>query len=91
MMNGDQWIENAIEVINATYVARFGAAGATANDDRATRLARNGGNFDANLIPDPRWTMPGHPGLAYIDWQDAISRKGLMQNYRFQRVVEPKL
>jgi TonB-linked SusC/RagA family outer membrane protein len=26
--------------------------------------------------------MPGHPGLAFIDWQDAIERKGKMQNYQ---------
>ena len=81
MMNGDEWIANATEVINAQYVARYGAVGATANDDRATRLARNGGLFDPNYILDPRWTTPGHPGLAYIDWQDAIERKGQVQNY----------
>ncbi|MEO7765765.1 MAG: TonB-dependent receptor, partial [Ferruginibacter sp.] len=81
MMNGDQWIEHATEIINAQYVAKYGAVGATANDDRATRLAKNNGNFDANYILDPRWTMPGHPGLAYIDWQDAIERKGQIQNY----------
>ncbi len=82
MMNGDQWIENATEVINAQYVAKYGSVGATANDDQATRLAKNGGLFDANYILDPRWAMPGHPGLAYIDWQDAIERKGQMQNYQ---------
>lgn len=38
MMNGDEWIENATEVINATYVATF--PGASANDDRATRLGQ---------------------------------------------------
>ena len=80
MMNGDQWIENATEVINATYVATF--PGASASDDRATRRARNSGAFNANYIPDPRWTMPGHPGLSYIDWQDAIYRKGTIQNYQ---------
>jgi hypothetical protein len=79
MLNGDQWIEQATEVINAQYVAAF--PGASANDDRATRLARNGGAFNANYILDPRWTMPGHPGLAYIDWQDEIERKGPIQNY----------
>jgi TonB-linked SusC/RagA family outer membrane protein len=82
MMNGDQWIANATEVINAQYVAKYGSVGATAADDRATRLARNGGGFDANYILDPRWAMPGHPGLAYIDWQDAIERKGAIQNYQ---------
>lgn len=80
MMNGEQWIENAIEVINATYVATF--PGASASDDRATRLARNGGAFNANFIPDPRWTQPGYPGLRFIDWQDAIERKGQVQNYQ---------
>ncbi len=81
MMNGDQWIEHATEIINAQYVAKYGGAGATVNDDQATRLAKNGGVFDANYILDPRWKMPGHPGLAYINWQDVIERKGQMQNY----------
>ena len=81
MMNGDEWIAHATEIINAQYVAKYGAVGATAGDDRATRLARNGGAFDPNYILDPRWTMPGHPGLEYIDWQDAIERKGQIQNY----------
>ncbi|MES2332167.1 MAG: TonB-dependent receptor [Bacteroidota bacterium] len=79
MMNGDEWIAQATEVINAQYVAAF--AGASASDPQATRLAKNGGAFNANYILDPRWTTPGHPGLAYIDWQDAIERKGQMQNY----------
>jgi TonB-dependent starch-binding outer membrane protein SusC len=81
MMNGQQWIDLATEIINATYVAQYGSVGATANDDQATRLAKNGGAFNANYMPDPRWTMPGHPGLRFVDWQDAIERKGQMQNY----------
>jgi TonB-linked SusC/RagA family outer membrane protein len=79
MMNGDQWIEQATEVINAQYVAAY--PGASASDDRATRLARMGGVVNVNYILDPRWTTPGHPGLAYIDWQDEIERKGPIQNY----------
>jgi TonB-dependent SusC/RagA subfamily outer membrane receptor len=35
MMNGDQWIAQATEVINATYVTKYGSVGATANDDQA--------------------------------------------------------
>jgi len=80
MMNGDQWIQNATEVINAQYVAKYGAVGATANDDQATRIAKNGGLFDANYVLDPRWAQPGHPGLEFVDWQDAIEQKGNMQN-----------
>ncbi|HYM93002.1 MAG TPA: TonB-dependent receptor, partial [Chitinophagaceae bacterium] len=81
MMNGDEWIAQATEVINATYVKQFGSVGATANDDYATRLARNGGAFNANYLLDPRWAMPGHPGLEYLDWQNVIERKGQIQNY----------
>ena len=82
MMNADQWIENATEVINANYVAAYGSVGATAADNRATRLARNGGAFNANFILDDRWAQPGRPGLSDIDWQDAIEQKGQMQNYQ---------
>ena len=78
MMNGDQWIAQAIEVINAQYLVAYPTASVT--DDYATRLARVG-SLNANYIPDPRWTQPGHPGLAYIDWQDAIERKGVIENY----------
>ncbi len=80
LFNGDQWIDQATEYINGRYVEQFGSAGATANDDRATRQARPGGNSTTYLL-DPRWALPGHPGLAYIDWQDAIERKGQMQNF----------
>ena len=82
MMNGDEWIQNATEVINATYMAKYGSAGASITDNYATRLARlTGGLFDANYILDSNWAKPGHPGLEYVDWQDAIERKGMMQNY----------
>ena len=79
MMNGDQWIAQATEVINAQYLAQYGAAGATVNDDFATRLAKVG-SVNPQYILDPRWTS-GHPGLRYIDWQDEIERKGKIQNY----------
>ena len=82
MMDGQEWINHAIEYINATYVAKYGSVGALATDDQATRLARlPGGVSDPNYIPDPRWTQPGHPGLSFIDWQDAIEQKGPMNNY----------
>lgn len=80
MMDGPQWIEHAVEIINAQYIASYGGVGATVNDDYATRLAKVG-SLNANFIPDPRWSQPGHPGLSFIDWQDAIERKGQMQNY----------
>ncbi|QTE38178.1 TonB-dependent receptor [Mucilaginibacter gossypii] len=80
MLNGDQWIDRATEMINAAYVLKYGAKGATASDDNATRQAMNGGAFSSAYMLDPRWAMPGHPGLQYIDWQKAIEQKGAMQN-----------
>lgn len=80
MMNGQQWIDQATEVINATYLRQFPTA--SASDDYATRLARNGGAFNANYLLDPRWTMPGHPGLRFIDWQDVLERKGIVQSHQ---------
>jgi TonB-dependent SusC/RagA subfamily outer membrane receptor len=90
MMNGDQWIAQAVEVINAQYVVQYGSTGATANDDYATRLAKVG-SLNPNFIADPRWSMPGHPGLRYIDWQDEIERKGQIQNYEISASGEQML
>ncbi len=78
MMDGQQWIDHAIEIINAQYLVAYPTA--SVNDDYAARLARVG-SLNANFIPDPRWTQSGHPGLRFIDWQDVIERKGQMQNY----------
>jgi len=80
MLNGDQWIDRATEMINAAYVLKYGSAGATASDDAAKRQALNGGAFSASYMLDPRWAMPGHPGLQYIDWQKAIEQNGVMMN-----------
>jgi TonB-dependent starch-binding outer membrane protein SusC len=81
MMDGPEWINHATEYINATYLAKYGSVGALATDDRATRIARNGGISDPQYLLDPRWAMPGHPGLEFLDWQDIVERKGQMQNY----------
>ena len=84
MLDGNQWIDRATEMINAAYVLKYGAAGATANDDDATRRTKiglTGTQINTAYMLDPRWAMPGHPGLAYHDWQDVIERKGQMQNY----------
>ena len=84
MLDGNQWIDRATEMINAAYVLKYGSAGATANDDDATRRAKiglTGTQINTAYMLDPRWAMAGHPGLAFHDWQDVIERKGQMQNY----------
>lgn len=82
MLSGQQWIDRATEMINAAYTLKYGANGATANDNSAARTAMNGGAFSTAYQLDPRWFMTGLPGLEYVDWQKAIERKGLMQNHQ---------
>ncbi len=84
MLNGQEWIDRATEMINAAYVLKYGSTGATANDNAATRQAKiglTGTQVSTAYMLDPRWALPGHPGLAFWDWQDVIERKGLMQNH----------
>lgn len=84
LLNGQQWIDRATEMINAAYVLKYSAAGATANDDAPTRQAKiglTGAQINTSYMLDPRWAMTGHPGLEFEDWQDVIERKGLMQNH----------
>ncbi|MCX2477719.1 TonB-dependent receptor [Pedobacter sp. MC2016-15] len=81
MLNGDEWIDRAKEMINAAYVAAYGSRGATANDNEARRISIIG-TRNVAYVPDPRWAIPGRPGLQEIDWQDEIFRTGLGQNHQ---------
>jgi len=83
MLDDNEWIDRATEIINATYIAKYGTAGASVSDNFATRQARvglSGTQVNTAYMLDPRWAIPGHPGLEYVDWQSAIERKGFMQN-----------
>jgi len=80
MLDGQGWIDRATEMINGQYLAAYGAKGAKVTDDAATRTAIVG-SFNANYQLDPRWAIPGHPGLDFVDWQDQIFRTGTMQNH----------
>ena len=85
MLNGDQWIDRATEMINAAYVLKYGSVGAAAADNdavRRTKIGLTGTQISTSYMLDPRWSMTGHPGLAYHDWQDVIERKGATQNYQ---------
>ncbi|WP_442588132.1 SusC/RagA family TonB-linked outer membrane protein [Pedobacter sp. AW31-3R] len=81
MLNGEEWIDRATEMINAAYVGAYGSKGAKATDDEATRI-RIIGTRNVAYVPDPRWAMPGHPGLQFIDWQEEIFRTGIGQNHQ---------
>jgi TonB-linked SusC/RagA family outer membrane protein len=79
-MSAEQWVDRAIEAINYNWV-RSGV-GRTADQSTAQRQTILGVNtINPNFMIDDRWTQPGHPGLQYVDWQDLVFRKGVIQNY----------
>ncbi|MBF9221168.1 SusC/RagA family TonB-linked outer membrane protein [Hymenobacter ruricola] len=83
LLTPEEWTQRATEIVNAAWVKS--GAGRSASQDNATRrqiLGLAPGAYTPSLMPDDRWSQPGHPGLDYIDWQDAIFRTGVVQNYQ---------
>ena len=79
VLNSEEWIDRAIEMINTNW-ERSGE-GRSASQSNAEREAILGG-FNRNYMYDDRWFMAGNPGLRFVDWQDELFRKGLVQNYQ---------
>ncbi|MFL5745756.1 MAG: SusC/RagA family TonB-linked outer membrane protein [Niastella sp.] len=85
MLNGNEWIDRFTEMVNAKYVADYGSKGALASDDSTRRrqlLGLGSTGYNTTYMTDPRWEDPAHPGLRFINWQDEVFRKGLMQNHQ---------
>lgn len=83
MLNADEWVDRATEMINAQWVASgAGRTAAQTNEQRRVVLGLAPGAVNTSYMTDDRWTQPGHPGLRYIDWQDEGFRKGLTQNHQ---------
>ena len=89
LLSSEEWIERATELINGAWVRSTpttpGAVQRNASDDNTTRrriLGLSPTGYNAALMPDDRWSIPGHPGLDYVDWQDEIFRTGKVQNYQ---------
>jgi TonB-dependent starch-binding outer membrane protein SusC len=83
MLSAEEWVDRAIEMINAAWVASATNGSRTAAQTTAQRRAILGiSGINPTYMIDDRWLMPGHPGLTYVDWQDEFFRKGLVQNYQ---------
>jgi TonB-linked SusC/RagA family outer membrane protein len=83
LLSPEEWTQRATEVINAAWAkSGTGRTAAQTNDQRRTILGLAAGTYNPALMPDDRWSQDGHPGLDYIDWQDAIFRKAAVQNYQ---------
>jgi TonB-linked SusC/RagA family outer membrane protein len=83
MLNAEEWIDRATEIIDAQWVASgTGRTASQTNEQRRVILGLNPGQVNTGFMTDDRWFQPGHPGLRLIDWQDEAFRKGLQQNHQ---------
>ncbi|WP_245738748.1 SusC/RagA family TonB-linked outer membrane protein [Pedobacter rhizosphaerae] len=82
MLSADEWVVQATELANNAWVASgTGRTATQTNAERAAILGLAPGTVNTSLMTDPRWAQPGHPGLDYVDWQDAIFTQAPYQNY----------
>src|SRR5690606_3123531 len=83
MLNGEEWIDRAVEMINSQWEAS--GAGRTANqtmDERRAILGIDQGAYDPERMYDERWLQAGRPGIYMMNWQDEAYRRGMVQNYQ---------
>lgn len=80
VMSGEEWMQFRSKLNDMRYVKAYANKGATANDDWDTRLGIIG-SVKREYMNDPRWSQPGHEGLAMVDWQDEFFRLAPVQNY----------
>lgn len=81
IMESDEWMRWRSRWNDQNYVNSYGIQGAQKSDGYVERVIRTGGNADSKSVNDPRWTMPGYGGLSLVDWQKAMFRPAITQNY----------
>lgn len=82
MLSPKEWVQMATTVANANWVAS--GTGRTADQTNATRrtiLGLGDSENNTSYMTDDRWSEDGHPGLTYVDWQDALFQTAPFQNY----------
>jgi len=83
MLSSEEWVDRAVEMINAQWVASgTGRLATQTTAERRQILGLAADAYNTNYMIDDRWLLSDHAGLNYIDWQDEAFRKGLVQNYQ---------
>jgi len=80
VLKPQEWINMATELENYKWV-NSATSGRTADQSIAQRQAILGQQVNSTYIPDARWTLPGHPGIQFVNWQDKAFRTAPFQNY----------
>jgi len=80
VLKPQEWINMTTEYENYKWV-NSATSGRTADQSIAQRQAILGQQVNSTYIPDARWTLPGHPGIQFVNWQDKAFRTAPFQNY----------
>ena len=82
LLSPEEWIAQSTEIVNDKWVkSGTGRTASQTNAERRTILGLAPNAYNYNFMTDERWYMDGHPGLQYVDWQDAAFRTANFQNY----------
>jgi TonB-linked SusC/RagA family outer membrane protein len=87
VLSGEEWLQLRKDGINEEWVGQNPALNRADDpqDVRRQRLSRNGTVAISNAsrlryLYDPKWAY-GQDSIGYVDWQDALFRQALMQQY----------
>lgn len=81
LQTASEWMEWRKMYNYANYMKSYPASGAEWGDSYLKQTIITGGSANVSQVIDPRWNMPGYGGLSTVDWQKAIYRHALTQNY----------
>ena len=81
VQTASEWIDWRKMYNYSNYVRDHASEGALDGDSYLKQIIITQGSAGANQVIDPRWNMPGYGGLSTVDWQKAMYRPALTQNY----------
>ncbi|HEY6900220.1 MAG TPA: TonB-dependent receptor [Puia sp.] len=81
VLSADEWTAEATELENYKWTQTAGRTADQTNAQRRAILGLGPTGYNTSVMPDDRWSIPGHPGLEYVNWQDSAFRTAPFQNY----------
>lgn len=81
VMSAQEWMQWRAASNYQNYLNSYANKGAKVGDSYAEQVTVMGGSAGTSSVVDPRWSMPGYGGLNLVDWQEAMFRTALAQNY----------
>ena len=81
VMSPGDWIKWRMNANYNQYAETYATGGAQVGDSYLQQVIIAHGGAGTSAVIDPRWAMPGYGGLSLVDWQEAMFRPSVSQNY----------